>query len=76
MATKQTPVLREGTVYFADNGRRICLHCAGQSAKFTGRDISGRRVEAATNSIARQWLDDMGKPLTCERRCTTHGAAS
>lgn len=42
------PLLREGALYWADNGRVICAKCAGQSALYTGRDISGQRVERVT----------------------------
>ncbi len=66
-----TPVLKPGRVYWADNGERICLQCAGASAKYTGRDLSGQRVEAATARDAREWLDLTGKLLQCERGCTT-----
>ncbi len=45
MKTKpRRPVLKRGAVYLSDNGRAICVHCAGSSALYTGRDISGQRV--------------------------------
>lgn len=42
------PALAPGRLYLGDNGRCFCgaLRCAGSSAHFTGRDISGQRVEA------------------------------
>lgn len=63
------PLLREGAVYFADNGRRICAKCAGQSALYTGRDISGQKVERVSVEDVRAWPDDLGV-LRCESGCT------
>lgn len=42
------PKLKPGTLYAGDNGRLFCgaLACAGQTAHFTGRDLSGQRVQA------------------------------
>jgi hypothetical protein len=39
------PVLDPDTLYFGDNGRVFCGKHAGCSAKYSGRDISGQRVE-------------------------------
>jgi len=39
------PVLEPDTLYFGDNGRCFCGRHAGASALYTGRDISGQRVE-------------------------------
>jgi hypothetical protein len=64
------PKLKEGFIYFADNGLRICLKCAGQSAKFTGKDTSGKRVRAATIEDARDWQEMFMRHLSCERKCT------
>lgn len=72
MTTKEpTPKLKAGVIYSADNGQRICLHCAGASAKYTGRDISGQRVHRMTKSDAYEWLSMMEEPLSCEAGCTT-----
>ena len=46
--TDPRPVLRDGAVYWADNGRRICARCAGASALYTGHDITGQPVERVT----------------------------
>jgi len=54
MASRETnmrPLLREGALYWADNGRVICAKCAGQSALYTGRDISGQSV-SFTSSVS------------------------
>lgn len=39
-------VLVEAALYLGDNGRCFCgkLRCAGTSAHFTGRDLSGQKV--------------------------------
>ena len=68
--TDPRPVLREGAVYWSDNGRRICASCAGASARFTGRDISGQPVERATLADAAEWEREIGRPLDCEAGCT------
>jgi hypothetical protein len=63
------PVLKHGAVYFADNGRTVCVKCAGMSALFTGRDISGQKVDRVTVEDVKAWpVDEMG-PLGCERKC-------
>lgn len=56
------PVLRAGVIYAADNGRLICRDCAGQSALWTGHDISGQPV-----------MEMPATPgLACERKCTSY----
>lgn len=57
------PVLKPNTLYWADNGRVICRKCAGQSALYTGRDISGQRVLAISPTERRALLAD-GYQLT------------
>ena len=69
-ATDLSPVLRDGAVYWADNGRRICARCAGASALYTGRDISGQPVDRVTIDDVHAWPEDLG-PLACEAGCTT-----
>ena len=68
--TDPSPVLRDGAVYWADNGRRICARCGGASALYTGRDISGQAVERVTVDDVHAWPEDLG-PLACELGCTT-----
>jgi hypothetical protein len=45
---QKTPAskLAEGVLYLGDNGRCFCgkLRCAGMTAHFSGRDLSGQRV--------------------------------
>lgn len=62
-------VLTEGALYFADNGRIICARCAGVSALYTGRDISGQRVSRVTVEDAKEWQDGTGQPIACESGC-------
>ena len=69
------PLLREGALYWADNGRRICAKCAGQSALFTGRDISGQKVERITVEDVRAWPKDLGV-LRCEAGCAALAAVA
>jgi hypothetical protein len=64
------PKLKEGVIYYGDNGRRICVKCAGQTAKFTGRDTSGKRVRAATLDDALGWQEMFMRHLSCENGCT------
>jgi len=68
--TDPRPVLRDGALYWADNGRRVCARCAGASALYTGRDISGQPVERVTVVDVHTWPEDLG-PLACETGCTT-----
>lgn len=63
------PLLREGALYWSDNGRVICAKCAGQSALCTGRDLSGQKVERITVEDVRAWPDDLGA-LRCASGCT------
>ena len=49
------PALAPNALYFGDNGRCFCgkLHCAGMTAHYTGRDLSGLRVERITPAVLR-----------------------
>ena len=64
------PVLKPDTIYCADNGRLICLHCAGASAKYTGHDISGQEVFPITGKAKQLWLQEFPNGTTCEAGCT------
>ena len=59
--------LNTTTLYLGDNGRCFCgdLHCAGSSAHFTGRDLSGQRVMVVTPADAIE-AATMGATLRCE----------
>lgn len=68
--------LRAGIIYSADNGMLICVHCAGMSAKFTGRDISGQKVTPMTARDNTDWMAMFDRPLACESGCTSFGKAA
>lgn len=67
--TTPRPVLVPGAVYWADGGRVVCLRCAGASALYTGRDVSGQKVARVTVEDVRAWPDDLGV-LRCASGCT------
>jgi len=58
-----------GRSYWADGGQRICLRCAGATATYTGRDVSGQPVVRVTLADVDSWPLDLG-PLGCEGGCT------
>ena len=64
-------VLKPGAVYLSDCGHAVCIKCAGASALYTGRDISGQKVERVTVEDIHDWqrYDDLG-PFTCDAGCT------
>jgi len=43
-------MLKADTLYLGDNGRAFCgsQRCAGMTANYSGRDLSGQTVEALT----------------------------
>ena len=51
-----SPTLRSDRLYLGDNGRVLCgaLRCAGATAHFSGRDLSGQRVVPVTATQATQ----------------------
>lgn len=65
-------VLKPGALYWSDNGRVICVSCAGASALFSGRDLSGQKVTRVSAADVEAWNaeGDLG-PLRCECRKTT-----
>lgn len=65
--------MKDYHVYFADNGRRICTQCAGQSALWTGRDISGQKIRRATIRDAFEWQKEFKTRLVCECGNTAFG---
>ena len=72
VATRNTPprpVLVSGALYWADGGRVVCLRCAGASARYTSRDLSGQKVARVTVKDVRAWPEDLGT-LHCESNCT------
>ena len=69
--TQPRRVVDDTRLYITDNGAVLCgAHC-GTAAAYTGRDISGQRIELVTDMHATEWRRMMGTPIQCERcnRC-------
>lgn len=69
------PKLKDDALYFGDNGRCFCGAHAGMTARYTGRDLSGQRVERITPRVVAEYesfaLEQGDKveairPLRCE----------
>jgi hypothetical protein len=60
--------LDEDALYSGDNGRIFCgaLACAGMSAHFSGRTISGHRVEKIGLDDIVVWITEIGRMPECE----------
>ena len=54
------------SIYLTDNGRALCGAHLGISARMTGRDISGQRIELVTPELAREAQHAYGWGVTCE----------
>lgn len=52
MYPEPKPVVTDEALYFADNGAVYCGKHLGMSARFTGRDISGQKIERITPKVA------------------------
>jgi hypothetical protein len=63
------PRLEDSALYFTDNGRIVCGLHAGNSARYTGRDISGQRVRRVTGADDAYWLAALGEHIRCEQCC-------
>lgn len=69
-AAKPKPALIPGAIYISDNGRVICLECAGAAALY-GRDISGQPVQRVSQADLAEWFRMTGeKTMRCEEGCT------
>ena len=67
--TTRTPALRADALYLGDNGRCFCgeLACAGMTAFYTGRDISGQPVdEIRRPSVSTQVRNTDFDAFACE----------
>jgi len=60
------PVLDPNALYWGDNGRCFCGECAGASAKYTGRDLSGQPVERITPEMAQSFALELSFVPKCE----------
>ena len=64
-----TPVLTPDALYEGDNGRILHGRCAGASATYTGRDISGRKVRRMSAAALAAYfaaVADLGITEACE----------
>jgi hypothetical protein len=55
----------ERMLYLTDNGATYCGAHLGYTARATGRDLSGQRIQAVTRAVAREAMA-MGYVLRCE----------
>ncbi len=55
-------------LYHTDNGRVVCGKHCGQTARYTGRDLSGQKIARVTAADGAEWLGamGMGAPIQCE----------
>lgn len=65
--TGAKPVLRDTDLYLVDNGACYCGLHAGNSARYTGRDISGQAVVRLTVAAVRQSIQDYNWEPSCEQ---------
>lgn len=65
--SKPKSELLDDALYLTDNGRVVCGADAGASARFTGRDISGQRVQRVTTKDDAYWLAELGSHISCEQ---------
>lgn len=59
------PVLDDEALYYTDNGAVYHGRCCGSSARYTGRDISGQRVDRVTLADFAAAKSE-GWPIECE----------
>lgn len=60
--------LNPNHLYSGDNGRLFCgrLRCAGTSAHYSGRDLSGQKVEPIGPGFVKGYYEVMRSAPTCE----------
>lgn len=58
--------ISEAMLYITDNGAVYCGADLGSTAKHTGRDISGQKIEPVTPEVAAE-AQGMGWAISCER---------
>ena len=59
--------IRDEALYLCDNGAAYCGEHLGQTARITGRDISGQSIRKVTPEDAAEMEKVIGHPLGCER---------
>lgn len=63
---KRAPRISDDALYFCDNGRILCGAHLGNSARHTGRDISGQRIARVTAADDAAFFADVGELGGCE----------
>jgi hypothetical protein len=58
--------ITDTTIYLTDNGAALCGAHLGNTARTTGRDISGQPILEITPDIAAEYEKEYGEPLSCE----------
>lgn len=58
-------VVKDDALYFADNGACYCGKHLGMTARYTGRDLSGQKIERITPKVAEE-CRAMGFTPACE----------
>lgn len=56
----------DDTLYYTDNGAIYCGRHLGQSAAYTGRDISGQKIAKVSEADLAELAQMMGHPVYCE----------
>ncbi len=57
MITEPKPVAKDNVIYFVDNGAVYCGAHLGMSARYTGYDISGQKIERITRKVLKECLE-------------------
>ena len=60
-------ILEPNKLYLGDNGRVTCgkIHCAGMTAHFTGRALSGQAVKLIDAKCAEYFRTEIGEYPRC-----------
>lgn len=67
MKTDPDQKLHDDKLYMGDNGRVLCGKHSGNSAKYSGYDISGQKVLTITPKVMAEFLADEPDYIpTCE----------
>lgn len=64
----------DGYNYFTDNGAVYCFHHLGASARYTGRDISGQKIETISAALYAEIQKENGDLGPRFGACETCGA--
>ena len=66
--TTLAPHLDENALYIGDNGRIFCggQRCSGITAHYTGRDISGQKVQRLGDEDLAWMAAEIGREVSCE----------